>query len=94
MELALTRTTGSLFLQLLMMSEVRILSRLTLSSSSDLLTRCDKALLVRPPQKGDDFANWKTSAAGFKEDAEGWLFVPPAENVFTVFPGTFCSNQS
>ncbi|KAM0438124.1 hypothetical protein ACHAQK_006855 [Fusarium lateritium] len=45
------------------------------------------ALLVRPPQKGDDFANWEKSAAGFKEDDEGWLFVPPAENVFTVFPG-------
>jgi hypothetical protein len=46
-------------------------------------------LLVRPPQKGDDFANWEASAAGFKEDAEGWSFVPPAKNVFTVFPGPF-----
>ncbi|CAJ0544209.1 Ff.00g035020.m01.CDS01 [Fusarium sp. VM40] len=45
------------------------------------------ALLVRPPQKGDNFANWEASAAGFKEDDEGWLFVPPAKNVFTVFPG-------
>ncbi|KAF4948795.1 hypothetical protein FSARC_13646 [Fusarium sarcochroum] len=45
------------------------------------------ALLVRPPQKGDNFANWEKSAAGFKEDDEGWLFVPPAKNVFTVFPG-------
>lgn len=56
-----------------------------------MLTRCDKALLIRPPQKGDDFANWEASAAGFKEDADGWLFVPPAKNVFTVFPGTLQS---
>ncbi|EWZ29366.1 hypothetical protein FOZG_16994 [Fusarium oxysporum Fo47] len=45
------------------------------------------ALLVRPPQQGDNFSNWEKSAAGFKEDDDGWLFVPPAENVFTVFPG-------
>lgn len=42
---------------------------------------------MRPPQNSDDYANWKQSAAGFKEDDEGWMFVPPAENVFTVFPG-------
>ncbi|KAF5540831.1 ethylene-forming enzyme [Fusarium mexicanum] len=29
------------------------------------------------------------NAAGFKEDDERWVFVPPAENVFTVFPGKF-----
>lgn len=87
MELALTQIMDSSFLQRLMTSEVRTISRLIISISLDLLTRCDKALLVRPPQKGDDFANWEASAAGFKEDAEGWLFVPPAKNVFTVFPG-------
>lgn len=91
MELALTQITDSSFLQLLMTSEVRTISRLTRSISSELLTKCDKALLVRPPQKGDDFANWEASAAGFKEDAEGWMFVPPAKNVFTVFPGMFQS---
>ncbi|KAG7136030.1 2-oxoglutarate-dependent ethylene/succinate-forming enzyme like protein [Verticillium longisporum] len=45
------------------------------------------ALFVRPPEKDENFANWERSAAGFKEDDEGWVFVPPAENVFTVFPG-------
>ncbi|UPL03496.1 hypothetical protein LCI18_014430 [Fusarium solani-melongenae] len=46
----------------------------------------DVALFVRPPQQSDEFANWNKSAAGFKEDDDGWMFVPPAKNVFTVFP--------
>ncbi|KAJ4071235.1 hypothetical protein QWA68_012984 [Fusarium oxysporum] len=37
----------------------------------------------------ENFANWESSAAGFREDDERWVFVPPAENVFTVFPGKF-----
>ncbi|KAK7429822.1 hypothetical protein QQZ08_003667 [Neonectria magnoliae] len=45
------------------------------------------ALFIRPPNKSEDLANWKQSAAGFKEDDEGWVFVPPVDNVFTVFPG-------
>ncbi|QUC17571.1 uncharacterized protein UV8b_01812 [Ustilaginoidea virens] len=45
------------------------------------------ALFIRPPYQNESFANWSESAAGFKEDDEGWVFVPPAENVFTVFPG-------
>ncbi|RYP93306.1 hypothetical protein DL770_000595 [Monosporascus sp. CRB-9-2] len=45
------------------------------------------ALFIRPPRKNESFANWEASAAGFKEDDEGWVFVPPMENVFTVFPG-------
>ncbi|EOO00389.1 putative 2-oxoglutarate-dependent ethylene succinate-forming enzyme protein [Phaeoacremonium minimum UCRPA7] len=45
------------------------------------------ALLIRPPNEDEVFANWEKSAAGYKEDDEGWIFVPPAENVFTVFPG-------
>ncbi|KAG7134575.1 2-oxoglutarate-dependent ethylene/succinate-forming enzyme like protein [Verticillium longisporum] len=45
------------------------------------------ALFVRPPEEDENFANWERSAAGFKEDDAGWVFVPPAENVFTVFPG-------
>ncbi|KAJ9413641.1 hypothetical protein QL093DRAFT_1108387 [Fusarium oxysporum] len=43
--------------------------------------------MIRPPYKDDKVANWETSAAGYKEDDERWMFVPPAENVFTVFPG-------
>ncbi|KAF5021802.1 hypothetical protein F66182_6177 [Fusarium sp. NRRL 66182] len=45
------------------------------------------ALLVRPPKINENYANWTKSTAGFKEDDDGWLFVPPSENVFTVFPG-------
>ncbi|CAH0035662.1 unnamed protein product [Clonostachys rhizophaga] len=45
------------------------------------------ALFIRPPRENESFANWNTSAAGFKEDDEGWVFVPPVEGVFTVFPG-------
>lgn len=43
--------------------------------------------MIRPPAQDEKFANWETSAAGFKEEDEGWVFVPPADNVFTVFPG-------
>ncbi|KAH7113358.1 2-oxoglutarate-dependent ethylene/succinate-forming enzyme [Dactylonectria macrodidyma] len=51
------------------------------------------ALFVRPPYKDESVANWERSAAGMKEDSEGWVFIPPAENVFTymtnsVLPST------
>jgi isopenicillin N synthase-like dioxygenase len=45
--------------------------------------------MIRPPYSDEKLANWESSAAGFKEDDERWVFVPPAENVFTVFPGRF-----
>ncbi|KAH7486129.1 hypothetical protein FOMA001_g5055 [Fusarium oxysporum f. sp. matthiolae] len=45
--------------------------------------------MIRPPYSDENFANWESSAAGFREDDERWVFVPPAENVFTVFPGKF-----
>lgn len=46
-------------------------------------------LFVRPPIKGETYANWNksTSAAGAHENDDQWLFVPPVENVFTVFTG-------
>ncbi|KAF2835959.1 Clavaminate synthase-like protein [Patellaria atrata CBS 101060] len=44
-------------------------------------------LYIRPPYDGEKVANWETSAAGLKEDDEGWVYVPPVPGVFTVFPG-------
>ncbi|USP78727.1 2-oxoglutarate-dependent ethylene succinate-forming enzyme [Curvularia clavata] len=44
-------------------------------------------LFIRPPIEGETYANWKESAAGKHEDAEGWVYVPPVPDVFTVFPG-------
>lgn len=44
-------------------------------------------LFVRPPIEGEDYANWKTSAAGANEHDDKWVYVAPTENVFTVFPG-------
>jgi isopenicillin N synthase-like dioxygenase len=44
-------------------------------------------LFVRPPIEGESYANWQKSAAGAHENEEGWVYVAPTENVFTVFPG-------
>ena len=44
-------------------------------------------LFIRPPYEDEKFANWKKSAAGLKEDDDGWVYVPPVPGVFTVFPG-------
>ncbi|KKA30863.1 hypothetical protein TD95_000728, partial [Thielaviopsis punctulata] len=44
-------------------------------------------LFVRPPRDDEKTQNWRTSAAGIKENESGWVFVPPEDNVFTVFPG-------
>ncbi|KAK2014486.1 2OG-Fe(II) oxygenase [Colletotrichum eremochloae] len=44
-------------------------------------------LFIRPPYDGEKFANWEKSSAGLKEEDEGWHYVPPVPNVFTVFPG-------
>lgn len=46
-------------------------------------------LFVRPPMEGESYANWKESAAGKHEDADGWVYVPPVPDVFTVFPVSF-----
>jgi len=45
-------------------------------------------LFVRRPSKEEKFANWKASAAGLKEDANDWLYVPPVDGVHTVILGT------
>ncbi|EDU47980.1 2-oxoglutarate-dependent ethylene/succinate-forming enzyme [Pyrenophora tritici-repentis] len=44
-------------------------------------------LFIRPPIEGETYANWKESAAGKHEDTDGWVYVPPVPDVFTVFPG-------
>ncbi|OQE35386.1 hypothetical protein PENCOP_c013G04357 [Penicillium coprophilum] len=44
-------------------------------------------LFVRPPKTDEKPENWKKSAAGFREDDEGWVYVPPVPGVFGVFPG-------
>jgi len=44
-------------------------------------------LFVRPRVEGESIRNWEKSAAGHKENDENWTYVPPVENVLTVFPG-------
>jgi isopenicillin N synthase-like dioxygenase len=44
-------------------------------------------LFVRPPMDGESVRNWEKYAAGHKEGDEKWTYVPPVENVLTVFPG-------
>ncbi|KAJ4405661.1 hypothetical protein N0V82_010283 [Gnomoniopsis sp. IMI 355080] len=44
-------------------------------------------LFIRPPYEGESYANWEKSAAGMREEDEGWVYVPPVPGVFTVFPG-------
>ncbi|CAI7643902.1 unnamed protein product [Penicillium discolor] len=44
-------------------------------------------LFIRPPAADEKLENWKKSAAGFCEDDERWVYVPPVPGVFTVFPG-------
>ncbi|KAK3905666.1 hypothetical protein C8A05DRAFT_41404 [Staphylotrichum tortipilum] len=44
-------------------------------------------LFIRRPSQDEQFANWKESAAGLREDDEGWVYVPPVEGVFTVILG-------
>jgi isopenicillin N synthase-like dioxygenase len=44
-------------------------------------------LFVRPSVKGETIRNWEKSAAGHQENDEKWTYVPPVENVLTVFPG-------
>ncbi|MBW0496253.1 hypothetical protein O181_035968 [Austropuccinia psidii MF-1] len=51
-------------------------------------------LFVRPPYEGETYANWEKSAAGMKESDEGWLYVPPVADTFTVFPGDMMQYQT
>ena len=44
-------------------------------------------LFVRPKVEGESIRNWQSSAAGLYEDDEKWVFVPPFDDVLTVFPG-------
>jgi len=44
-------------------------------------------LFIRPKVEEECIMNWQSSAAGFKEDDDKWVYVQPVENVFTVFPG-------
>ncbi|KAM7182662.1 hypothetical protein V8F33_014127 [Rhypophila sp. PSN 637] len=44
-------------------------------------------LFIRRPHKEEKFANWEKSAAGLKEDADDWYYVPPVDGVHTVILG-------
>jgi isopenicillin N synthase-like dioxygenase len=44
-------------------------------------------LFIRPPVNGQSVRNWEKYAGGHKENDNKWTFVPPVENVLTVFPG-------
>ncbi|KAL9620854.1 MAG: hypothetical protein Q9160_004635 [Pyrenula sp. 1 TL-2023] len=44
-------------------------------------------LFIRPPIAGEEIRNWEQSAAGKNEDDDKWTYIPPKENVLTVFPG-------
>lgn len=46
-----------------------------------------QGLFIRPPTADEKLENWKKSAAGFREDDDRWVYVPPVPGVFTVFPG-------
>ncbi|KAL1840663.1 hypothetical protein VTJ49DRAFT_213 [Mycothermus thermophilus] len=44
-------------------------------------------LFIRRPSQQEQFANWKESAAGLREDDDGWVYVPPVDGVHTVILG-------
>lgn len=44
-------------------------------------------LFIRRPHEDEKFANWKKSAAGLKEDADDWYYIPPVDGVHTVILG-------
>ncbi|KAK4200335.1 putative 2-oxoglutarate-dependent ethylene/succinate [Triangularia verruculosa] len=44
-------------------------------------------LFIRRPSQEEKFANWEKSAAGLKEDDDGWVFIPPVEGTHTVILG-------
>ncbi|KAL2133325.1 hypothetical protein VTI74DRAFT_2555 [Chaetomium olivicolor] len=44
-------------------------------------------LFIRRPSQKEQFANWKQSAAGLRENDDGWVYIPPVERVHTVILG-------
>ncbi len=44
-------------------------------------------LFIRRPSTEEKFANWETSAAGLREDDNGWVYIPPVEGAHTVILG-------
>ncbi|KAK4176003.1 putative 2-oxoglutarate-dependent ethylene/succinate [Triangularia setosa] len=44
-------------------------------------------LFIRRPSGAEKFANWEKSAAGLREEEEGWVFVPPVRGTHTVILG-------
>ncbi|KAK3688347.1 putative ethylene-forming enzyme [Podospora appendiculata] len=44
-------------------------------------------LFIRRPKEDERFANWEKSAAGLREDDDGWVYVPPVDGVHTVILG-------
>ncbi|XPS81506.1 hypothetical protein M3J09_013439 [Ascochyta lentis] len=44
-------------------------------------------LFIRPPYADEQFQNWQKSTAGMAENDDRWVYVPPEDGVFTVFPG-------
>ncbi|KAK4671337.1 hypothetical protein QC764_601110 [Podospora pseudoanserina] len=44
-------------------------------------------LFIRRPSREERFANWEESAAGLREEEEGWVFVPPVGGTHTVILG-------
>jgi len=44
-------------------------------------------LFIRRPCKKEKFANWEKSAAGLREDDDGWVYIPPVEGAHTVILG-------
>jgi len=44
-------------------------------------------LFIRRPSADEDFANWEKSAAGLREEDEGWVYIPPAPGTHTVILG-------
>jgi isopenicillin N synthase-like dioxygenase len=49
-------------------------------------------LFVRPKIEGESIKNWQSSAAGFNENDDNWVYVPPVDDVLTVFPGKSTAN--
>ncbi|KAJ4300172.1 hypothetical protein N0V88_002841 [Collariella sp. IMI 366227] len=45
------------------------------------------ALFIRRPHQEEQFANWEKSAAGLREDDDGWVYVPPVDGAHTVILG-------
>ncbi|KAK0641653.1 2-oxoglutarate-dependent ethylene/succinate-forming enzyme [Cercophora newfieldiana] len=44
-------------------------------------------LFIRQPNEEEKFANWVESAAGLREDDDGWMFISPVDGVHTVILG-------